>query len=79
MGTTPSPAWYSPIANELNEWIGGVLILRALGMLGVVAETLSQTRKNLQYTSSLLSGDKLLVRENADQPWCFVSYKLSTT
>ena len=69
MGTEQSPAWYSPSANELNEWIGGMFTLRALRMLQFAFAWLSQIRKNLQETSSLLSGDKLHVREKADQPW----------
>ena len=41
MGTKQSPDWYSPSANELNEWLGGMFTLRALRMLGVVAARLS--------------------------------------
>ena len=79
MGTTQSPAWYSITTNELIEWIGGHFTLRALMMLGCVAARLSRIRKNPQETSALLSGDKLLVREKADQLWFVVPYKLSTT
>ena len=33
MGTKQRPAWYSTAANELNEWIGCMFVLRALRCL----------------------------------------------
>ena len=80
MGTNPSPKWYSPGANSVNEAIGHHFTLQKSRVAGYAAgNEITKMRQHAEVCSGLLSGQRMMVKEFADSPWVFVAGMLSST